>query len=378
MNRRLVAAVTMLASSTLACSSSSSPSKAMFNTDAGYGTNAPSSGCGASTIKPGTKTIVFADAGGGGADGGSPRQYILHVPPGYTGDPMPLVLNMHGFLSNDAQQEAWSEMDSVADSEGFIVSYPEGAGNPLSWNAGACCEFKDTTRDDVAFVASIIDDVGQNGCIALDRVYATGMSNGGFMSQNLGCNLSDRIAAIGPVAGVLGVAPEDCKPGRAMPVMEFHGTADPLVPYDGGSPNATYFGVLYPGQTPPVFASVADTVSFWTTTDGCSTTPQQTYSNGDATCETYSGCQGGAVVTICTIAGGGHTWPGGNVSALPDPTVVGGIVGKTSTSINASSALWTFFKGYTLPTGFDAGVSSPPPYAIFTPEVSDASSPDGD
>jgi polyhydroxybutyrate depolymerase len=378
MNRRLVAAVTVLASSSLACSSSSSKSSGDGGGGAGgdagptYDTNAPSSGCRTSSIAPGTKTITFSDAGGGGGDGGTARQYILHVPPSYSGKPMPLVLNMHGFLSNDSQQEAWSEMDAVADSEGFLVAYPDGAGSPLSWNAGTCCEFTQTSRDDVAFVSTIIDDVAQSGCIALDRVYATGMSNGGFMSQNLGCNLSDRIAAIGPVSGVLGVAPEDCKPGRPIPVMEFHGTADPLVPYDGGSPNATYFSFLYPGQTPPVFASVADTIAFWTANDGCDATPTQTYSNGDATCETYSGCQGGAVVTLCTIAGGGHTWPGGNIDALPDPAIAATIVGKTSTDINASSQLWTFFKGYKLPTGFDGGVTAPPPYTTFGPEVSDA------
>jgi polyhydroxybutyrate depolymerase len=376
-NRPLAAVLAMLASSTVACSNSSSKSSGGDggpSGDAGptYDTNAPSSGCQSSSLVPGTKTITFADAGGGGADGGAARQYILHVPPSYSGQPMPLVVNMHGFLSDDSQQEAWSEMDTVADSEGFIVAYPEGAGSPLSWNAGACCEFKETSRDDAAFVSKIIDDVAQNGCVELDRVYATGMSNGGFMSQNLGCNLSDRIAAIGPVSGVLGVAPEDCKPGRAMPVMEFHGTADPLVPYDGGPPNATYFGVLYPGETPPIFASVADTVSFWVANDGCDATPMQTYSNGDATCETYSGCQGGALVTLCTIAGGGHTWPGGNIDALPDPTLAAGLVGKTSVDINASSQLWTFFKGYKLPLGFDAGVTTPPPYATFSPEVSDA------
>lgn len=159
--------------------------------------------------------------------------------------------------------------------------------------------------------------------------------------------------------------------------MEFHGTADPLVPYDGGSPSATYWGVLYPGTAPPVFASVAETVSFWSTTDGCSGPPAQTYSNGDATCETYSGCQGGAVVTVCTIAGGGHTWPGGNINALPGGGIASAIVGPTSTSINASSQLWTFFKGYKLPMGFDAGVTVPPPYIDYPPsgaEVSDAAS----
>jgi len=323
-----------------------------------YDTRSPSLGCGFAGAAPGTTTVQLMS-------GGLARTYILHIPPGYggtpsPGKPTPLVLNIHGLLSSAAQQESWSGMDSVADSENFIVAYPNGAGSPVSWNAGDCCEFVDTSRNDVAFLSALIDDVGRKACIALDRVYATGMSNGGFMSHDLACNLSDRIAAIGPVSGVLGVPPADCMPGRPIPVMEFHGTADPLVPYDGGSPALSLWSIVYPGESPPVFRSVAETITFWRTQDSCSGAPQQTYSSGDATCETYGGCQGGAVVTLCTIAGGGHTWPGGNPGALPSIASV--VVGTMSSSINASAQLWSFFKNYKLPAGFDGGVTVPPPY----------------
>ena len=352
---------------TLSCGSSSAGSPAASTEGGGltYDTNAPSSACGSSSAAPGTKTVQVMS-------GGLSRSYILHIPPGYDGKPAPLVINMHGFLSSASQQEAWSAMDTVADSENFVVVYPNGAGMPSSWNAGSCCEYNDPSRDDVAFITTVIDDVAQSTCIALDRVYATGMSNGGFMSQNLGCNLSDRIAAIGPVSGVLGVAPEDCMPGRAIPVMEFHGTADPLVPYDGGAASAELWSFVYPNTPPPEFASVADTISFWRTQDGCGATPQQTYSNGNATCETYSGCQGGAVVTLCTIAGGGHTWPGGSTTALP--AVATAITGPMTQSINASSQLWEFFKGYKLPSGFAGGVTATPPYLDYPwPPEGDAS-----
>jgi polyhydroxybutyrate depolymerase len=301
--------------------------------------------------------------------GGIARNYILHVPPGYAGKPTPLVINMHGFLSSASQQETWTEMNGDADSENFIVAYPNGAGTPSSWNAGSCCEYSDTSRDDVAFISAVIDDIAQSTCLALDRVYATGMSNGGFMSHNLACNLSDRIAAIGPVSGVLGVPPADCMPRRPIPVMEFHGTADPLVPYDGGSPSPTLWSLLYPGSSPPTFRSVGDTIGFWRTMDGCGSTPTQTYSSGDATCETYEGCTGGVAVTLCTIDGGGHTWPGGNPSALP--SIASTVVGTMSTSIDASSQLWSFFKGYKLPAGFDGGVTALPPY-VEGPLSSDA------
>jgi polyhydroxybutyrate depolymerase len=317
--------------------------------------NLASPGCATTPPDAGSKTVTLMS-------GGLARSYILHVPTGYAGQPTPLVINMHGFLSDASQQESWSAMDTVADSEGFLVAYPNGAGSPSSWNAGACCEFTDTSRDDVAFVSAVIDDVAQSHCVELDRVYATGMSNGGFMSQNLACNLSDRIAAIGPVAGVIGIAPVDCTPARPIPVMEFHGTADPLVPYDGGSPSASLWSLLYPDAPPPTFESVAYTVDFWRNLDGCGPTPTQTFSNGDATCESYTGCQGGVAVTLCTIAGGGHTWPGGNPNALPSEAAL--FTGPMSTSINASSQLWNFFKAYTLPSGFDAGVTATPPYTL--------------
>ncbi|MGH7269288.1 MAG: alpha/beta hydrolase family esterase, partial [Polyangiaceae bacterium] len=245
-----------------------------------YDSNSPSSGCGMAKPMAGTVSVNLMF-------GGLPRTYLLHVPPGYSGKPTPLVINMHGFLSSAQQQEAWSKMDAVADRENFLVAYPNGAGSPLSWNAGDCCAFSDSGRDDVGFISAIIDDIGGKSCLALDRVYATGMSNGGFMSHRLACDLSGRIAAIGPVAGVLGIPPADCSPGRAIPVMEFHGDADPLVPYAGGSPSTTLWGIIYPGLAPPTFRSVADTISFWRAQDGCDATPQTTYSKGDATCQTY-------------------------------------------------------------------------------------------
>jgi polyhydroxybutyrate depolymerase len=341
----------MVSAAALSCGSSSGGSSPA-NADGGD-TSSPSTGCGGTAAAPGTKTIMLMS-------GGQPRTYLLHVPPGYSGKPTPLVIDIHGFLSNASQQEGWSAMDTVADREGFLVAYPNGAGSPQSWNAGDCCEFTDSGRDDVAFISALIDDVGKKSCVALDRVYATGMSNGGFMSHNLACNLSDRIAAIGPVAGVLGIPPAACTPGRAVPVMEFHGTADPLVPYDGGSPSASLWGYLYPTSAPPTFRSVSDTVAFWRTQNGCSDTPMQTYASGDATCQTYGGCKDGAVVTLCTIMDGGHTWPGGSTKALP--SIATTIVGKMSSSIDASSQLWDFFKKYRLPAGFDGGTTTPPPY----------------
>jgi polyhydroxybutyrate depolymerase len=281
--------------------------------------------CPSPPVAPGNSTLTLDHAG-------TQRQYTLHVPPSYAGETaVPLVLNFHGYGSNMGQQVLFSNMNATADAEGFVVVYPDGLKNSTngmqSWNAGLCCAFGDSDRDDVGFVDALIDDVSSRVCIDQKRVYATGMSNGGFMSHRLACERADRIAAIGPVAGVLGIPPESCKPSRAVPVIHFHGTEDPLVPYDGGGTSS------YP--------SVADTISGWASRDGCTSQPTQTFSNGAAHCETTTGCTGGAEVTLCTIDGMGHCWPG---QSFCPPTL-----GSPSTDISANQAMWDFFERFALP-----------------------------
>jgi polyhydroxybutyrate depolymerase len=248
------------------------------------------------------------------------RTALVHVPTGYDPTkPTAVVLNFHGYVGTSAEQETLSLMDAEADSQGFVVVYPQGTGTIPSWNGGACCGTAASDDvDDVGFVSVLIDQLESTLCVDPRRVFATGISNGGFLSQRLACELSDKIAAIGPVAGVMGIP--TCTPSRPVPVIEFHGTSDPLVPYDGDP------AIGYP--------SVATTISGWVMRNGCNTTPKTTYSNGDATCVTYSQCQEGADVTLCTIDGGGHTWPGGT----PIP-----VLGVTSTDISATDAMWSFF-----------------------------------
>ena len=258
--------------------------------------------------------------------GGIPRVVNVHVPAHYDPTvPTPLVVNFHGFTSDAVQEAVLSQMSSEADASGFVVMYPIGTGAPLSWNAGACCGTAAATNvDDVGFARDLVAAAADRLCLDRARVYATGMSNGGFLSHRLGCEAADVFAAVAPVAGVLGVP--DCTPSRAVPVMHFHGTADPLVPWDG----STTLG----------FISVPDTFAGWASRDACTGTPVETYRNGDAHCATYQSCAGGADVTLCTIDNGGHTWPGG--------TPVPGL-GATSTDISATRAMWTFFAAHPMP-----------------------------
>ncbi|MBU1880316.1 MAG: hypothetical protein KJ734_15315, partial [Chloroflexi bacterium] len=159
--------------------------------------------------------------------GGQRRHYLLHVPPGYAADqPAPLAINLHGLGSNAAQQEQISGMSRLADAKTFIVVYPEALGDPATWRVGA-------GSPDVAFIRDLIQHLAGQYRIDPARIYATGISNGGGMANRLGCDMADVIAAIAPVSGAY-LFWQDCQPGRPVPVLAFHGTADRIVPYEGG------------------------------------------------------------------------------------------------------------------------------------------------
>lgn len=257
---------------------------------------------------------------------GKEREYHVHVPSGYDRTkPVPVVLSFHGYTSNGSQQDLLARMTAKADAAGFIAVHPEGVGISQSWNAGACCgEAASSAIDDVAFVGKMIDEVSSKLCVDSHRVYATGMSNGGFLSHRLACEMSNRIAAIAPVAGVLGVP--TCSPTRPMPVFQFHGTLDGLVGYNGNPSTG--------------FPSVKQTMSGWATRNGCSQTPRETSKKGEVTCVTYDNCQAGSEVSLCTVTNGGHTWPGG----MPVPSL-----GHTTKDIVATDTMWDFFVRHPLP-----------------------------
>jgi polyhydroxybutyrate depolymerase len=299
-----------------ASSSSSSGSSSGGSSSSGSSGGATQT-CTGKTAQPLDKTWTITSSG-------VSRTANVHVPVSYDPtQPTPVVLNFHGFTSDATQQAFLTQMTPKADAEGFIVVYPQGLND--SWNAGACCGQSASSKvDDVRFVSDLLDALAAQICVDAKRVFATGMSNGGFLSHRLACELSDRIAAVAPVAGVLGIP--TCAPPRAVPVMHFHGTADPLVPYYG-SPTLG-------------FVSVPDTFSGWSARDACSGSPVETYRNNDSHCSTYETCGAGATVTLCTVDGGGHTWPGGT----PVPSL-----GYTTPNLSATDAMWAFFTKHPLP-----------------------------
>lgn len=243
---------------------------------------------------------------------GMERSYLLHIPEkvdlSVAG---PLVVNMHGAGSTNWQQVLFSDMSTSADALGFIVVYPQGYGN--TWNAGTCCgQAVRDDIDDVGFIRALVADVSAKVCVDASRVYATGMSNGGYMSHRLGCEAADLFAAIAPVAGEIGIP--SCTPSRPIPVIAYHGTEDPLVPYQNG----------------------ADSVQTWADLNGCQGEPVHTVF-GNSYCDVYESCNAGARTGLCTLDPEGHCWPGGSESLCLPP------IAPYNDDIHANEHMWAFF-----------------------------------
>lgn len=257
------------------------------------------------------------------------RSFLVHVPPTYTPQQkLPCVFNLHGYGSDAPQQEFYSRMSETADTNNFIVVYPNGIAN--SWNAGFQFPYN-SNPDDVGFISKLIDTMYTLYNIDLLRVYACGMSNGGFQSYRLACDLENRIAAI---AGVTGTITEltalNCVQSRRVPVLHIHGTQDPLVAYGGATG----------------YKSVEETINFMRGKNGCSSTSDtlqypNTNPNDSSTVERirYTNCNDGTEVWLYKITGGGHTWPNAYIDY---------IYGPTNRDFDASQEIWDFFNRFTL------------------------------
>jgi polyhydroxybutyrate depolymerase len=264
--------------------------------------------------------------------GGLERSYIVHVPRAYDGRRLlPLVIVLHGGGGNAENAMRMTGMSDKADKEGFLVVYPNGSGRLkgrlLTWNAGYCCGYSlDHKIDDVGFIRALIEDLEKNANIDATRIYATGESNGAMMTYRLGCELSDKIASIAPVAGALG--DENCRPEYPLPVIIFQGTSDQHVLYGGGKPKKSL------GRREREDKPVSYAVSFWVKHNGCSPVPQR-HEKGSIIQETYTSCRDGAEVVLYTIKGGGHAWPGGKKGRpqADEPTQ----------EISATDLMWDFF-----------------------------------
>lgn len=273
--------------------------------------------------------------------GGLPRQYLIHEPSSPGPGKRPAVLIFHGGGGTAENMAATTGFDTLADTEGFVAVYP--VGSDRSWNDGRGA---DTTAgakriDDVAFVSAIIDRLVADDDVDPDHVYATGLSNGAMFTEYLGCRLSAKIAAIAPVAGPLPAADAaDCAPTHPPAVLEIHGTADQVVPYNGGVVRMSS-GRLGPGTSPVL--SVDATQELWRTKDRCgpvTTAVLPTVVDDGTTVRTATAaCADDTRVAAYSIDNGGHTWPGGP-QYLPDA-----LIGKVSRQFDAATVIWQFFTG---------------------------------
>jgi polyhydroxybutyrate depolymerase len=261
---------------------------------------------------------------------GEKREYLLYVPKNYDRSrPTPLVISMHAAGLWGAAQKETSRWNDLADRKGFIVVYPSGVGGKgvRVWRA----EVGDDLGKDVRFISELIDTLSASYNIDSNRIYANGLSNGGGMAFALSCTLSNRIAAVGMVAAAQTLSWRWCTDERPVPMIAFHGTADPDVPYNGGPS----------WLSPRPFPNVPGWSLKWARKNRCDPNPVESTVAADVTRRAYTGCADGAEVVLYTVRGGGHTWPGG--TPLPE-----WFVGRTTGSIDATSLMWAFFSAHPL------------------------------
>jgi polyhydroxybutyrate depolymerase len=263
---------------------------------------------------------------------GRERVYLVHVPKKYDPKtPTPVVLALHGAGMNGAAMVWFTGLNKKSDEAGFIVVYPSGTGTGpfLTWNSGGFAA-KDKPND-VLFVTQLLDDLGGLVNVDTKRVYVCGMSNGGMMAYRLAAELSERIAAIAPVAGTIAI--EDSKPKRPVPVMHIHGSKDTIVPY------------TIPAGKLVKFKGVEESVQTWVKLNGCGEEPTvETISkDGDemkVTRTTYAKGKADSEVVLVVVEGGGHTWPG------QAPPI--GFIGKSTLTVSANDIIWDFFQKHKL------------------------------
>ena len=269
--------------------------------------------------------------------GGHLRLVSVHVPANYTGKtPVPLVLNLHGSESTAHAQEVFSGMDATSDADGFIVAYPQAlipAAGGYDWNIPGVPLLGGqyppaSAANDITFLTGLVHALAARYCVDTSRVYATGMSGGARMASQLACDASQTFAAVAPVAGLRLPAP--CPAARPVPVIAFHGIADPVDPFNGnGQPYWTY--------------SVPQAAARWAARDGCP--GARTVAGKGYTLTDYAGCQAGTAVELYALAGEGHEWPGGP----PMPTAITRALGPQSDAVDANTTMWAFFEAHPLP-----------------------------
>ncbi len=295
-------------------------------------------------VPSGESTLTFA------ADGKS-GTYIQDVPFRHNPDrPTPVVFDLHGYVEPASLEHIATGLGAYGDRHGFVTITPQITESGVArWDDSAHSR-------DVAWIGSLLAHLESYLCLDERRVYVTGLSMGAFTASAIACELSEKVAAVAPVAGLQ--AYPWCKPSRPVPVVAFQGTADPFVAFTGG-PGPGVFKLPLPGggketigqyvkdhpgalKGPPLPQSIPDQVATWAKRNGCAVAPARTRVAYDVILYTYR-CSPDASVDFYVILGGGHTWPGRDTIVSPVA-----IVGRTTTSISADAIMWRFFLAHPL------------------------------
>jgi polyhydroxybutyrate depolymerase len=282
-----------------------------------------SSGCGQKAAAGVTTRHITVD--------GTDREYLLSIPDGYDpSKPAPLLFDFHGLGSNMQEQSLYTNLDQKGGARGYVVVTPNGQGDVLRhWSLLPSA----ADNPDVAFVQAMLRTTNRVLCIDQKRVFSTGISNGAMFSTQLACALPGRLAAIAPVAGINATAV--CAAGTPrVSVLAFHGTSDPIVPYEGGE----YFSGAAIGRVlgVPAAKPVDEAAAAWAAFDGCGTPPAQSWVADDVQRFVWPDCPAIGAVELYRIVGGGHTWPGS--AAVREDRL-----GPTTRSIDATKLMLDFF-----------------------------------
>lgn len=273
---------------------------------------------------------------------GYERIYLVHFPPKEKmNKPLPLLFHLHGGggTAKNTPSLTFGRFNDLADSEGFIMVYPDSVDK--NWNDGRILEGEQAWKeniDDVGFIVAIVEELKKHYNIDSDKIFTSGMSNGGFMSSRLICDRSDIFSGAAILTATLSTSylPK-CNPTNPVAVMIMNGTEDKLVPYNGGE-------VMVFNKPRGEIISTDDYVDFWKNKNECTTkeptiTLHDVYDDGTIVkIDTYENCETGSALVLYKIEGGGHTWPGGK------QYLGKWLIGNTSNEINACDEIWHFFK----------------------------------
>ena len=275
------------------------------------------------------------------------RRYLLSAPAWEAGgEPLPLVLDFHGLAEGADVHAGMTQLGPLAIEEGFVTVFPHGRGEPVRWETAT----DPAANDDLAYVAAVLDQVEAERCVDTTRVYATGLSNGAMMASTVACAMADRVAAIGPVAGV--ALPKPCEPARPVPVLAIHGTADPILLFNGGVGSGVLDAALGGEVSETTTTTVAadldgagypETVRGWAELAGCGATATDERVSDEVIRRTYD-CPEHAPVEFLIVEGGGHSWPSSEFSRSIED-----FVGPTTFDIDASREVWGFVSRFRLP-----------------------------